>query len=142
MIFDRDARVSTGGQHLTGQRRQPPAPELETPPLSDVDTERAVRAFMLRLAGRYPVQHGILYGSRARSTHRADSDADLAVVLKGERGDRSAATRDMAAIAFDVLMETGVLVEALPLWEGELKQPHLFRNPALIQNIERDGLRV
>ncbi|WP_338861219.1 nucleotidyltransferase domain-containing protein [Mycetohabitans rhizoxinica] len=33
---------------------------------------------------RYDVTDAILYGSRARRTHQADSDADVAVLLKGE----------------------------------------------------------
>jgi len=111
-------------------------------PSLDVETERTARAFMQRLEGRYPVREGILFGSRARHTHSADSDADIAVVLKGRHGDRTAAALDMAGIAFDVLLETGVLVEALPLWEDELKNPKRFSNPALIQNIRSEGLRL
>jgi predicted nucleotidyltransferase len=108
----------------------------------DAETERAARAFMRRLEGRYPVREGILFGSRARHTHGPDSDADIAVVLKGQHGDRTAAALDMAGIAFDVLLETGVLVEALPLWEDELKHPEQFRNPALIHSIRREGMRL
>jgi hypothetical protein len=48
----------------------------------------------------------------------------------------------MAGIAFDVMMETGVLVEALPLWADELKRPEAFSNPGLIENIRREGLRL
>jgi hypothetical protein len=48
----------------------------------------------------------------------------------------------LAGIAFGALMETGVLVEALPLWAEELKRPETFSNPALILNIQRDGLRL
>jgi len=62
------------------------------------------------------------------------------VVLKGRNGDRIAAALDMAGIAFDVLLETGILVEALPLWEDDLKRPERFRNPTLIQNIQREGI--
>ena len=44
-----------------------------------------------------------------RGDFRPDSDADVAVILKGRRGDRGAAVaRDMAATAFHVMMETGV----------------------------------
>ena len=111
-------------------------------PLLDADTERAARAFMLRLEGRYAVRQGILFGSRARRTHTADSDADIAVVLDGVTGDRTAAALDMAGIAFDVFLETGVLVEALPLWQGELERPERFGNPGLIQNIRREGVRL
>ncbi|SOR27069.1 putative nucleotidyltransferase domain (fragment) [Methylorubrum extorquens] len=48
----------------------------------------------------------------------------------------------MAGIAFDVLMETGVLVDPLPLWEDELERRVAFSNPALIDAIWRDGVRV
>jgi predicted nucleotidyltransferase len=38
--------------------------------------ESAIREFARRLAGRYPVQRVILFGSRARGTERTDSDAE------------------------------------------------------------------
>jgi DNA invertase Pin-like site-specific DNA recombinase/predicted nucleotidyltransferase len=116
-----------------------PAP---VPSLIDAETERAARTFMQRLNGKYPVIEGILFGSRARGTHSAESDADIAVVLKGTKGNRYAVSSDMAGIAFDVMLETGVLVEALPLWADEYKRPETFSNPALIRNIQRDGLRL
>lgn len=118
-----------------------PEPVAATPRM-DAATERAARAFMQRLEGRFPVIESILYGSRARGTHKEDSDADIAVVLKGEPGDRYKFSGDMAGIAFDVMMETGVLVQAMPLWESELKHPESFSNPALIANIRREGLRL
>lgn len=111
-------------------------------PVPDDETMRAARAFLRRLEGRYPVAEGILFGSRARRAHKAGSDADLAVVLKGEHGDRTAAALDMAGIAFEVMLDTGVLVEALPLWDDELKSPESFSNPALIYTIQREGLRL
>jgi len=40
------------------------------------------------------------------------------------------------------MQETGVLVDPLPLWEDELTRPQLFSNPALIEAIKRDGLRL
>jgi DNA invertase Pin-like site-specific DNA recombinase len=119
-----------------------PSPVVPVRPLIDADTERAARVFMQHLEGKYPVIEGILFGSRARGTHTAESDADIAVVLEGTKGNRYAVSGDMAGIAFDVLMETGVLVEALPLWADELKRPETFSNPALIRNIQRDGLRL
>lgn len=119
-----------------------PLPVVVTGPTLDAATERAVRAFMQRLEGKYPAIEGWLFGSRARGTHRADSDADLAVILKGERGDRYKVSGDMAGIAFDVMLETGVLVDPLPVWEDELKRPEWFSNPALIETIKREGLRL
>ena len=115
---------------------------LPVKPSLDHETERAVRVFMRHLEGRYPVREAIVYGSRARQTHSPDSDADIAIILDGERGDRSAAVKDMAGIAFHVMMETGVMVEAMPLWVDELARPETFSNPALIKTILREGIRL
>ncbi len=125
----------------TGAARRADLPSASKPVL-DAETERAARVFMRRIAERYSVSEVILFGSRARRTHHAESDADIAVVLHGAHGNRTAAAIDMAGIAFDVLLETGVLVEALPLWEDEIRHPELCRNPALIGNIRRDGVRL
>ncbi|TAK90088.1 MAG: nucleotidyltransferase domain-containing protein [Burkholderiaceae bacterium] len=108
----------------------------------DPNTANAARIFLGRLAGRYPVDHAILFGSRARHNHQVDSDADIAVVLHGPHGERTNAAIDMAGIAFDVLLDTGVLIQALPLWEDELEHPEQFSNPALIENIRREGVRL
>ena len=74
---------------------------------------------MLHIADRYSVSEGIVHGSRAPRDHTADSDADIAVILKGERGGGYKVSSDMAGIAFDVMLETEFLLQALPLWEGE-----------------------
>jgi DNA invertase Pin-like site-specific DNA recombinase/predicted nucleotidyltransferase len=117
---------------------------LPLPPSAKIDagTQRAVTEFMKRLEGKYSALEGILFGSRARGTHGPESDADLAVVLEGARGDRGAAAMDMAGIAFDVMMETGVLIDPLPVWKTELERPEQFSNPALLRNIQRDGLHL
>jgi len=108
----------------------------------DVETEAAARAFVRAIEGRYPVRDVYLFGSRARGTHGQDSDADLAVVLRGAKGDRSAAVIDMSGVAVEVLMDFGVLVEATPIWEGEFDQPETCSNPALVRTIRRDGWRL
>jgi predicted nucleotidyltransferase len=127
--------------HATGLKMQAGFEQAAKIPLAP-ETERAVRAFMQRVAGLYSVSEGILFGSRARHTHHAESDADIAVVLNGSNGNRSAIAIDMAGIAFDILLETGILVEALPLWHAEIQHPETFGNPNLIHNIRRDGVRL
>jgi DNA invertase Pin-like site-specific DNA recombinase/predicted nucleotidyltransferase len=122
------------------EKAAPPLPLVR--PALDSETERATRAFMQRLEGKYPVVEALLYGSRARGDHNPDSDADLALILKGEKGDRYRVVRDFGGVGFDVMMETGILVHALPLWEGEFSEPRRFNNPALIENIKREGLRL
>jgi DNA invertase Pin-like site-specific DNA recombinase/predicted nucleotidyltransferase len=111
-------------------------------PLLDAETERAARAFLKRLEGKYPLCEAILFGSRARGDHKPDSDADIAVILKGEKGDRYKVSGDVAGVEFHVLMETGVMVQGLPLWEDELAHPESFSNPALIANILREGVHL
>jgi hypothetical protein len=132
------AAVSTKGQRFEAHA---PLSDLAQSQL-DAETQLAVRAFLRRLDGRYSVTQAILFGSRARGVHRADSDADIAVVLTAPHGDRVAAALDMAGVAFEVLLETGVLVEALPLWEDELNRPERFSNPGLIKAILREGVQL
>lgn len=108
----------------------------------DSDTERAVRAFVAKVASQYDLAGAILFGSRARRDHRTDSDADVAVLLRGARGRRIDTAIKMADIAFDVMLETGVLIEAIPFWEDEWDHPERFSNPALIENIRHEGVRL
>lgn len=110
--------------------------------LIDTDTHRAARRFVERIAPLYAIDRVILFGSRARQTHHPESDADIAVVLKGAPGERSAAAIDMAGIAFDVLLETGILVDALPLWNDDIDYPGKFSNPALMSAIRREGIAL
>ena len=111
-----------------------------TPPRIDAKTARAIRLFVRRLKREYPVLDVILFGSRARADHRPDSDADLAVVLRGAPGSRADVALQLADLAFDVMLETGRLIEAIPFWEAEWMHPEHFANPALLANIRRDGV--
>jgi predicted nucleotidyltransferase len=93
----------------------------------------AADVFLRHLDARYPV-------GRARGDHDAESDADLAVILDGPIGARSTVAADMAGVAFHAMLETGVLVDPLPLWRDEFESPEEFNNPALIENILREGV--
>lgn len=119
-----------------------PRPVLPDPDLPDPETAHAARTFLRHIAGRYPVKETVLFGSRARGTHDADSDADLAVILNGPAGRRYPIAGEMAEIAFTVMLETGILVQAVPLWEDEFERPETFSNPGLIAAIKRDGVRL
>jgi uncharacterized protein len=108
----------------------------------DQATERTARLFLQRVGEHYDLTGAFLFGSRARRDAAIDSDADIAVLLRGASGVRADAAMEMAGIAFDVLLETGVLVDPLPLWEDEWTHPEHFSNPALIANIRREGVRL
>jgi predicted nucleotidyltransferase len=111
-------------------------------PRADPSERRVALAFLAKLRDTYDVAQVIMFGSRARGDHGQDSDLDLAVVLNGQRGDFIDVKLDMAGVAFDVMMETGVLVQAFPLWDDDLEHPERFKNPSLIQNIVEDGIRL
>lgn len=108
----------------------------------DSETLRAAMCFLDAIGARYAVREAYLFGSRARGTHRPDSDADIALVLHGETRSRGAAIIDMAGIAFDVMMSTGILIEATPLWEGEFDAPEQGASLYLVRSILRDGIRL
>jgi len=106
------------------------------------EVERAIRLFVDALHKEYAVDDVRLYGSRARGDFRPDSDVDLAVVLRGGRCDIWDTAVALANITFDVLTETGIAISALPLWRDDLEHLEQAKNPALIRNIQKDGIRL
>lgn len=111
---------------------------------NDIDTEtlNAARAFLDAVGKRYVTVGAILFGSRARHSHRPDSDADLAVLLNGPVGPFVATKLDMADMAYDVLLNTGIRIQPLPIWEEEWMHPDAYSNPQLLKNIQREGIRL
>ena len=106
------------------------------------DIEQAARQFVRRLSAQYELTGAYLFGSRARGDAQPGSDTDIAILLRGHSGRRFDETVKMADIAYDVMLETGVRIEALPLWESEWENPETFNNPALIENIRHDGVAL
>ena len=108
----------------------------------DADTENALRRFLARIAEHHDLAGAVLYGSRARGTHRPDSDADVAVLLKGVPGRVLTTALALADVAYDVLLETGVNIAPLPVWLEEWARPETHANPALLRAIAREGIRL
>ncbi len=108
----------------------------------DPDTEKAVRRFMALIASEFDTAGAILFGSRARGTHRSDSDADVAVLLHGEHQRFLTTKLAMADVAFDVLLETGINISPLPVWLSEWNHPEGHSNPSLLQAIAREGISL
>lgn len=108
----------------------------------DTQTLSATRLFVAQVSARYDTAGAVLFGSRARQTHHADSDADVAVLLRGGHQPFLKTKLDMADLAFDVLLETGVRVQPLPVWLDEWENPEHYANPTLLANIAREGVRL
>ena len=106
----------------------------------DLETERATKLFMQRITKQYDTAGAILFGSRARQTHRADSDADVAVLLRGAHQRFLPTKLAMADVAFDVLLETGVNISPLPVWLDEWEHPETYSNPDLLKHIANEGV--
>ena len=108
----------------------------------DFETEKSVRRFLDLIHPQYDFVAAIVYGSRARGTYSHDSDADVAILLNGERQRRLPTALAMADVAYEVLLETGINISPLPVWIEEWEHPERFSNPALLQNIAREGVRL
>lgn len=113
---------------------------MNTHPPIDHDTEAAVRRFASMLEGKFPVSAVILFGSRARRTHRPDSDADVAVLLRGGHQRLLPITFALSDVAYDVMMETDINISPLPVWLDQWEHPETHHNPDLLRNIARDGV--
>ena len=105
-------------------------------------TLQATRAFAARVARAYPMQQAILFGSRARGTEHAESDADVAVILQGAVGHFIHTKMAMNDIAYDILLDTGIRIQPLPVWAEEWAQPKSYSNPHLLHNIAREGIAL
>lgn len=108
----------------------------------DHDTKEAIQRFLSLVSGYYSIAGAIIYGSRARGTHRSESDADVAVLLKGKHQQVLTTTLAMADVSYDVLLETGINISPLPVWMDEWEHPENHSNPALLHNIAREGVRL
>lgn len=106
----------------------------------DPQTERAVRAFLALVPPELKVEKAIVFGSRARGDNRPDSDADLVLVF--ERGNEWSIVGLLAGLAFDVLMETGILVQPVPISTSDWANPEGFPRPGFLRNVAREGIAV
>jgi antitoxin ChpS len=113
-----------------------------TPSQLPAKTLFATRAFAERVAKVYPTQKAILFGSRARGTAHEESDADVAVILLGKAGHFVKTKMAMSDIAYDILLDTGIRIQPLPVWEYEWAHPESYSNPHLLRNIAIEGIAL
>jgi uncharacterized protein len=80
------------------------------------------------------IERVVLFGSRARGDARPDSDYDVVVFLKDLDGFGKEAGR-IAEIEADILAETGVVINTMPLQAGSYHD-----RTGLMRELRRDGL--
>lgn len=105
-------------------------------------TLQATSAFVALVARAYPTQRAILFGSRARGTEHEESDADVAVILKGKQVHFIKTKMAMNDIAYDILLDTGIGIQPRPVWEGEWAHPERYSNPHFLRNIALEGITL
>jgi predicted nucleotidyltransferase len=102
----------------------------------------AARDFARRVALAWPMRSAMLFGSQARGSTHIGSDTDVAVLLSGKPGDFVATKLALDDVAYDVLLESGIRIQPLPIWEGEWAHPEQYSNPRLLENIAREGFAL
>jgi predicted nucleotidyltransferase len=108
----------------------------------DEGTKQSIQRFVDIVRTQYPISQVVLFGSRARSLDVHDSDADVMLLLRGEHHNFVGTKLALADAAFDVLVETGIRIDPLPVWEDQWTNPVSFTNPQLLANIEREGILI
>ena len=115
--------------------------EQRRPPLDEA-TDRAAKLFLASVRRRYRVREAWLFGSRARGDAHIDSDADIALSMEVPEGDFVSTKLALDDLAYDVLLDTGVHIQPLPLWMSQPEEPSRFANPGLIRAVRRNGVAL
>jgi uncharacterized protein len=109
-------------------------------PLSNRESD-AGRALVERVIREVParLEHVLLFGSRARGTHRPDSDVDLLLVFRSLPPDREPQATIVERIAEELSDETGVPIGPWSVARIDLRRGN--RTPMLVDALT-DGIAI
>jgi uncharacterized protein len=119
------------------------AKDILSPP-GEGDVARALELFAATLHAAYGDRLGglFLFGSRARGDYEPFSDADIAVVLNDQDWALVRETRRLARMAHEVLIETGVEVQAWPVSRAAWENPSRHSEGMLVESMRRDAKAI
>lgn len=101
--------------------------------------ERAILdRFRAALAQAYGerIERVVLFGSRARGDAQPDSDYDIAVFIR-DHGSAWDENSRLADITTKILLDTGAVINAIPLLEGSYRQRTGF-----MHEVRKDGVEL
>ena len=91
-----------------------PAQAMQSPAILS-----AAHGFARRVALAWPLQHALLFGSQTRGKAGTHSDTDVTILLNGEPGDFVTTKLALDDVAYDVLPDSGIRIQPLPIWAPE-----------------------
>ena len=91
-------------------------------------------AVILREPSFLAAEHGVLISRTAMQMSRSFSIPPP--------GEFVSTKLEMDDLAYEVLLETGIRIQPLPVWLSEWNHPDTYSNPHLLKNIAREGIRL
>ena len=110
--------------------------------MNNKSAQEAAALFVKKASAHFAIKRVLMFGSRVTGKHHDESDIDLAVLMAEPSGDFFSHKLEMDDIAYDILLETGLRIQPLPIWQNEWQHPELYSNPYLIKNIQREGIAL
>jgi uncharacterized protein len=113
-------------------------------PRTEADASEALREFTQAVLTRFgeDLKGLCLFGSRARGDHRTDSDIDVAVVLADGGWEPLRVSIELAGVAFEPLVHTGVELQPRAIPESHWSDPSRDPDEALLRRIRADARPV
>jgi predicted nucleotidyltransferase len=102
---------------------------------TDLTIPREFKRRALAAMPRRRIDKVVLYGSRARGDARRESDWDVAVFIRGRPTPRDRSI--LSHISFDLMMETGAHIQALPF-----PLDHERLDYGFYRNVREDGVAL
>jgi predicted nucleotidyltransferase len=113
-------------------------------PPTDTQVDDALAQFAAATRKQYGDRlYGVyLFGSRARGDHRADSDADVAVVLEDGDWIEWKERWKLNRIAYEHCLENGIVIQPWPFSISRWQSQNLQSSTGLIVSARRDAVPI